>query len=280
MEALNIGSFEILYLRGQKKNLGNEFRAFDVSEGNKSDYRELYAFLEFSRKRIWGEYEYSGLFSPRFFEKMNITSEEYYRFIEQNYGCDLFLFHPYPLELSLANDFLELADMEHPGLKKVMGDLWANVFNKNLPVVDAQYDKMLCCHCNYFVGSAKFWSEYSEFIIKFIDYMESCKGEVLRHSTPYTLSKTKDYFLPLSVFAFERSLTLFIKTFKDKYKIANYAFMNIDWKPLELFPGEADFVRGINECVDMADAKHKSKARNTAVSAYYFYRKLKVKSYE
>lgn len=275
MLALNIGAYELIYEEGQCRLLGESFIPFYAVSVNRPIYRELSAFLEFSKCRQWEIHDISGLFSPKFYEKSGVSGGQFDSFLKTNPGFDLYLFHPFPRERSIASHFLELAELEHPGITSALRSVWNSLFGRDLPVVDSVNDGYLWCHCNYFLGSRKFWEEYSLFVQNILELMESGCCDFLLELTPYTLSKTVDSFLPLGVFVFERSLTHFIADRRDQLKIVNFSSTS-NWMPPELFAGEAEVVKDLLQGIESVPQYAAQYARELAVKSYFYRRKLGV----
>jgi len=273
---VNIGGFELIYRPGQALVLGKRFATFDVSDKNRTELRELTAFHSFAKSDLWSEYDSCGLFSPKFLQKSNITSDEYVEFIEANRGVDVYLFHPFPRENLIANHFLELAELEHPGISAALSRVWQYIFGRDLPEIDMQRNREYACHCNYFSGNQRFWKEYSGFICRFFDLLESEEGAFLRAHTPYTLTQTSDRDLPMAVFVFERSLTHFLFDNRKKFRVVNLATDCHSWHPCEVFRGEANFITDVLDTIASVPPSRRWEARRFAVNSYYFRRKLGV----
>ncbi len=251
---------------------------FNAVSCNRPLFRELSAFLAFAESRQWARHDLSGLFSPRCLEKLGVSATQFNSFVTENPGFDVYLFHPFPRERLIANHFMELAELEHPGITSVLSSVWDVLFGRYLPIVSSVDDADLWCHCNYFLGSRRFWQEYSVFIQDFMRLMES-KSELagrLLELTPYSLSKTSDDFLPLSVFVFERSLTHFLADRNGGLRVANFFSMMDSWKPPELFAGEESVVNDLLQGVNQLPLHLNQVGRELAVSTYYFRRKLGV----
>jgi len=275
---LNIGAYELLYEDGQLPILGGEFLNYDTSDINQSEFRELLAFERFCQSDMWSHHDLSGIFSPRFFDKTGISGEMLINFIDVNPNYDVYLFHPYPLELLVQNNFLDLAELEHPGIQKVLHVVWEKIFGEELPQIRLPHDRMVCCHCNYVIASPHFWSLYAKFVQSFMALLDSDVGNLLRETTPYTLTKTKDASLPMVVFVFERVLSHFIKRFIPVDRVINFAYAQSNWRPIELFPNENYFVRELLNVCKQKSLKHGASMEvaqfMTATHAYFYYRKL------
>lgn len=270
------GLFEIVYSGQNKLALGRPFKAYDIRKINRPQLRELVAYRHFAASEAFTEHEYSGLLSPKFLQKMGITKRQFLDFLKRHKKADIFLFHPFPLELSLANSYLDLAELEHPGITEGLKLVWSKVFRRKLPHVSAVTDRDLCCHCNYFVGSKRFWEHYSDFVLAFMQFLETKDGGPLLRETRYNLSASGDRHLPLCVFVFERALTMFLKDNSARYKVVNFANHNKHWKSRQLFAGERQLVNSLLHKVSMSPNKLRNKIKSHAVSAYYHYRRTAI----
>jgi hypothetical protein len=270
--------YEIFFEKDQQKKLDNCFEIYDASHVNRKDYRELSAFENFCKTGGWAHEGLSGLFSPRFYEKTAISGNQIKSFIDEHPAYDIYLFHPYPYELSLANLFLELAEHEHPGINIALKEVWINLYNSTLPALDAQTDKMLCCHCNYFVANSFFWRDYAIYVEKYMAYLKSPNSEMLKRKSTYTLNNANKDTVPMGVFVFERSLSHFLKFNENKYQVANYSYMT-DYEPPELFNGEKSYVSKLLQYIYQKPSDNISSFRSDAIKQYYNHRKRKYKTY-
>lgn len=273
-----IGLYEIGYSRGKPRQLDESFQRYDSSDVNNPPYREIPAFYKFASSNLWRGEGYFGLFSPRFTIKTGVTGTEVERFIHQTPGYDIYLFHPYPREILIANEFLSLAELEHAGISDALNNVWINIFGRPRPLVHLKNDFALCCHCNYFVANQRFWNGYSKFVKRFYAYLFSEEGSVLRSYTEYTLDTSGDTHLPLGVFAFERCLTLYLSMKREEISSVNYAFANQAWSPVDSFYDEEQYCSTLMKRVRAAieSGTYSARAYDLAIAAYYNYRKLTV----
>lgn len=270
----DLGCFEIRYRSDQKPALPPPFQVFDATAVNQPAYRELSAFERFVGDRIWDQYAHTGLFSPRFLEKTGLDVQTFLRFMDDHPEQDVYLFHPFPRELSLANHFLELAELEHPGITAALDHVWCRLQGQVRPDLRLPQEALLCCHCHYMVGSRRFWSAYGSFISGFMDLLRREAAGPLHASTPYTLSRTEDTHLPMAVFAFERSLSLFLAQHKGRWRVANFSQTPIaGWVPPELFTGEAELVNQLQARMQGVNGEQAESARQLAVRTYYEHRR-------
>lgn len=265
---MNLGAYELLYEPGQKAVLGPPFLSIDTASFNRSDLRELMAFEYFCQHRLWLQHDVSGLLSPRFTQKTGISAVQVQAFINDNPGYSAYLFHPYPRELRVQSTFLDLAELEHPGIAQALDKIWLGVLGRQRPTVSLPNQQHLCCHCNYILAGPKFWGAYAEFVAGFMRMLRSPGGAFLLQPTPYTLSRTQDAELPMAVFAFERALSHFIADQCSPDDVINYAYAQPSWTAPELFTHEDSITQSLTAaCVEKANLKQH------ATPAYFHYRK-------
>ena len=275
---MNLGIYELLYEVGQRPILGTPFLSYDTSGFNRSELRELLAFEHFAKNSIWASHNLSGLLSPRFTQKTGLTSSQVVNFIEDNPGYQVYLFHPYPNELLLQNHFLELAELEHPGITDALDRVWRIIFNSKREQIEIPQNQHICCHCNYFVADQVFWKKYGEFVCDFLKLLKSKEGAFLTESTPYTLTKTDDVELPMGVFVFERALSHFINQNIPTHKVINLPYSGVKWSAPELFAGEFDYVQSklqtFNQISNSKTMEFRQK-KSMATFDYFNHRKMK-----
>ncbi|MEP2981262.1 MAG: hypothetical protein ABJO86_17370 [Lentilitoribacter sp.] len=268
----NLEIYQIAYDSNSENTFSDEVTIFDISSKNIPRYREINALKLFTASKPWLRHKYTGLFSPRFYEKTLINYNQINDFIAAEQDADIYLFHPYPLEFSIANGFLDLAELEHPGMINALEDVWKNIFNADLPYVSCSKDTSLICHCNYFIASEKFWTSYSEFLESYWG-MLTMGNNTLGDNTNYTLTKTKNNSLPLGVFAFERALSLFLKHNEEEFIIKNYSDWDTEHVFPELFEREGEFVEAIKNTLYLYSKDKQVKIRENAIKYYYEVRK-------
>jgi hypothetical protein len=263
---MNIKLYEIKYDLSDRSKIDDGFIVYDAVNINNPEYYELPIFDQFSKKNLLDEFNYAGLFSPRFNQKTGLKSQDLIDFVLKNPNFDIYLFHPFPLELSISENFMDLAELEHPGITEELKSVWIEIFKSPLPLVKSKEDLNICCHCNYFIANKLFWNIYSDFVIKFNSILKEKK-------TPYNLSAKDSHYLPLSVFAFERALTHFLKD-HPQLKVVNFATKENSWNQIELFNGEREFCNNIRNLIDESKPELRVKLFRQATKAYYEYRKF------
>lgn len=268
----NLEIYQIAYDSKSENKFSDDVTIFDISSKNLPQFREINALKLFTASKPWLKHRYTGLFSPRFNEKTLIDHNQINDFIAAKQGADIYLFHPYPLEFSIANGFLDLAELEHPGITNALKEVWHKVFNAELPYVSCSDDASLICHCNYFVASEKFWRKYSDFLASYWDLLIT-GNNTLRDNSDYTLTKTKSNILPLGVFVFERALSLFLKHHEEEFVIKNFSDWDKNHKFPELFERESEFVEATKNTLFLYSNEKQVEIRKSAIKYYYEVRK-------
>ncbi|MEP2981265.1 MAG: hypothetical protein ABJO86_17385 [Lentilitoribacter sp.] len=261
--------YQILYDKNLKYNNESGLVNFDISSISSQDYREIIAFEKFARVRQWEKHEFSGLLSPKFSKKTGISISKAYEFINSSNEYDVFLFHPYKRELALRNDFLDLSELEHPNITQNLSKIWKQILGEQLPNVSTKRDGHLFCHCNYFVASKRFWEHYGQFIGDLWSMVKTGTADFVKQHTPYEMSGNRHKTLPQLCFIFERTLTLFLKQYENKYRSINYFDYDKSHKFPEVFPGEEKTILNFTKLLSTFPDNKKDVIRNELILAFY-----------
>ena len=241
----------------------------DIIDINIPILREFNAFHKFTKEQIYKNYNYSGIVSPKFTQKTGLSREQAIGMIDDNY--DIILYHPYPLELKLQNDFLHLAELEHPGIKENMQKLWEMLYREHLPVIKLNEGNKFCVHSNFFIANTKFWEMYSQEIYKIVTLLQENQIDFLLENTSYNLTKTVETDLAFFPFVFERYLTHYLYKNKDKLRIKNIS-LEPTFKPIELFKCEKLFIN-LLVLLQGREFFYTQKIKNVTVYIYFIVRK-------
>lgn len=235
-------SSEIFVVKYSNDDLIDEdVKYVDVRNCTDQSLREFNAFRIFSEKQTFKKYRFSGVFSPKFTKKTGLTFNRVHEFLDDDF--DIILFHPYPLEFKLQNDFLHLAEYEHPGIRDAMNQLWLDLFGSTLPILNLPSAEKYICHCNYFMANQKFWRDYSSVITEICKLINIKKLEYLTYNlTTYNLGKPEFQRMALFPFVFERLLSHFIFSKSQSYSVLNNAQQN-SFEQVQQFNGEKILVR-------------------------------------
>lgn len=267
--------YEVRYTKLQKCTQDPGFVFYDIKDSNNPALREYPVFLRFANDILFSDQNLYGLFSPRFNQKTNLSSKYIKSFIYEYPGKDIYLFHPYPYELSITNDFLRLAEFEHPGIIDEINKFWNYLYDRDAPNIEIPKYLIYCCHCNYFVANGFFWKKYKDFINKFREYCESKESNFIFHETDYNLSLNSIKSLPLLVFIFERLLTCFLVENFNTFNVVNY-MLSDRWEPREIFDGEISYVQELRKNLLWGSVLGlEDKAAGIAVEKYFNFRKSK-----
>lgn len=252
--------YQVNYSKSCDTMKGVDFIINNVESDPK--YRELPAFLNFVKEKKYNLSSYSGILSPAFQNKTKISVKKMKNIIRKNPGYDVYIVHPYSREIELADHFMQLAELEHPGISKLMNSLWLEFYGENSPRINLPDHSEYCLHCNYFVANKEFWDEFSLLIKFFCGNISHLGGE---SRVPYNLSRTSDLELPISVFAFERLFTHFLFFKREKYRLFNIGIeCNMEFP--EVFQGESLLIDNLKKYIESD--------KNSWLEIYYAFRKI------
>lgn len=224
---------KILTIKYNNKIINDDI--FDIEKVNIPKLREFNAFKKYCKEEEYKNYNYSGIVSSKFQKKTGLTIEDALKEIDSEF--DIILYHPYPLELKIQTDFLQLAELEHPGLTIALNKLWKEIYSEELPKIKLNENILFCVHSNFFVGNQDFWNKFSEDIKKIDELLESNNIDYLFSQTSYNLTDNKEFILELFPFVFERYLTHYLFKNKSTFKIKNIS-LSEHFKPVPLFTYE------------------------------------------
>jgi hypothetical protein len=207
-----VGIFQIAYNDETQEQRDKAFTVLDCRDDPAPQRREIHHIINFHKAGTHRNYDYCGLFSPKFSEKTRISGEQYIRFIKDNPGFDVYFINPFPLLKYYAFNVWEQGELSAPGLCELANQVLAAagipVDVRKLPRNTA--DTLL--YCNFWVGNAKFWDEFLHFIGRLIDGLERLPEpvrQVIFGPAPYLTAAT--YF----PFIFERMFSTYLLLRRD-----------------------------------------------------------------
>lgn len=250
---------------------GPDLNVLDVSKDNIAEFREYNAFRTYCLDALYLTSDYSGLVSPKFEQKTGLSLNKALEHADET--VDIILFHPYPLELTLQSHFMQLAELEHPGITSKLNKLWYKIFGSDLPRVSLPECVLYCCHCNYFLANNRFWRSYS-LVIKKIDEL-FCSGELdefLYDSSPYNLRTDTDKMVSFFPFMFERLLTHYLYDNRENFVVRNIS-LDTDFFPVPVFKGESKIVSFLRFILFLDNKNLYGFKASVATRIYYYVRK-------
>ena len=243
----------------------------DVTEDNIPDLREYNAFRKYCLDALYLSSDYSGLVSSKFENKTGLSINEALGYADKT--VDIILFHPYPLELTLQNNFMQLAELEHPGITRKLNKLWYKIFGSDLPRVHLPENVIYCCHCNYFLANKKFWDSYSLVISKMDELFSNGElDEFLYDASPYNLRTDAEEMVSFFPFMFERLLTHYLYDNRDNFVVKNIS-LETGFDPVHVFKNEGKFVYFLKFIFFFNKRGLRNFKMTVATRIYYYVRK-------
>lgn len=202
--------FQIYFKPDQLHQLEPEFVPYDNSLGDfamleYAVFRKLYKSEATQDAKLW------GAVSWRFREKAMVNATDLFNIIEANPGYDLYFMNPEPQIEGLYENLWVQGSTAHPNFIPLVEQLFDAV-GMDKRIVSAYRHTRIMAAANYFVGSARFWDAYIQFIDDFLAKAEkNASPELLTalkntNADPRNLHAGANYF----PFIIERLLTEFI----------------------------------------------------------------------
>jgi hypothetical protein len=108
--------FQNCYDRSWLGKLDPAFVPVDGTRNPRTSYREVALFVRLYHAGRHKEAEHTGIVSPKFGEKTNISGCEFLRFVEHNPGFDVYFVNPYPINAYYSFNVWEHGEIMHAGL--------------------------------------------------------------------------------------------------------------------------------------------------------------------
>lgn len=187
--------------------------------------REAWHFKDFFFERKVDNFDFIGLFSPRYQEKININASQIRSLIYTYTDYEAFVFNPFPWNAFEWYNVWEQGFYCHPGLKSRTIYLLDNI-GAPRTMLTGRHSLQVAAYCNYIVGSLDFWKRYLCFLEPFYAFVESERARgPLYDECPYDNGPVT--YIP---FIFERLLSSYIDFNRnEKIKVISTG----DWASLE-----------------------------------------------
>jgi hypothetical protein len=155
--SLDIAIYEPMYEPGQTvANRG--FLPLTV-EHNSPDWREFRILVDMYRAGVHRLSRLTGLASPKFELKTNVSGEQFIAFAAQGDADVYFINHAAHVSYSSFNCWMH-GEHAHPGLQSVAQEL-LDAGGLDIQIADiGRHGADILCYSNYWVGTERFWDEY------------------------------------------------------------------------------------------------------------------------
>lgn len=168
---LNVKIFECIYSSAQQSKLNGATRLY--LSNDHPERRELQAYVEIYKQKLFYNADLTGVFSPKFEIKCMIPLSEFVGFCEVLYLPKVCHINPFPYLSYWSFNVWEQGELAHPGLKNVAQFLLDSVgIDLNIFEVPRQ-DKNVQAYCNFWIGNQDFWNQYvGTVLVPISDFMD------------------------------------------------------------------------------------------------------------
>jgi hypothetical protein len=265
--------YQAYYSPDQIKNLDSSFEPFDTSNSPYTELHEIPHYFKLLDSGVCKKAKYTGLMSHKFNAKTHISGTNFFRFIEENPGYDVYFINPYPQNAYYSYNVWEQGELYHPGMIELADQLFAAAGVSLSASSAGRMGPESLLYCNYWVASQEFWQVYIELLRKLLGAIDAMP--VVQRKA---YSRLTNYVRPCQMlpFIFERVFSTFIQDHKD-FKCLAYEYESTSIIENCLHPIESVLYENNKDFVDAWDVnnswgeeqRHIIQGLNCANKAYY-----------
>ena len=149
--------YECLYSSNQKPILAGA-QPLHISN-QKPERRELQAYVEAYRRRLYLQNDYTGIFSPKFEIKTHVSINDFIRFASSQDG-DICHINPFPQISYWSFNVWEQGEIAHPGLSKAAQKILDAVGIDLQISATPRHSASVLAYSNFWIGNIDFWRSY------------------------------------------------------------------------------------------------------------------------
>jgi hypothetical protein len=158
MSRTGIAIFECLYVQGQV--LSDPLLSPLQICNDHPQWRELQAFLEIYRQGHWRQQDFTGMFSPKFSLKTQVSVDHFRQFVADNADADVCLINPFPQIAYWSFNVWMQGEHAHPGLiansQSVLDAVGIPWLLQDMP----RHGHDLLAYGNFWVARPNFWQAF------------------------------------------------------------------------------------------------------------------------
>lgn len=172
--------------------------------------RELQAYVEVYKRQLYSQQGYTGVFSPKFELKCQVTLDGFVHFASQQHAATCHI-NPFPQIAYWSYNVWEQGEIAHPGLTQAAQQLLDAVGIGLQLAATPRHSGPLLAYSNFWVGNADFWYRYvGQVLVSISDFLDE------NPSHPATIGVLQDTShtdpAPLLPFIVERLYSTWIST--------------------------------------------------------------------
>lgn len=161
----SVGIYQPFYKPALIERLDPGFIPLDWLANPAPPLRELEIHRHIAAQQLYQRHELTGLFSPKFFAKTKLRSQEVRDWIANNPGHDVYLINAAPYVPYVNYNFVERGNTVHGAgfesrLRSCCGDI-----GFDLPEEFSRQTNANQCNCNCWIASAAFWTDWTRDVV-------------------------------------------------------------------------------------------------------------------
>jgi hypothetical protein len=206
----NIKIYQVFYSKQTSHNLDAEFVPLDNLSNERPDWSEYWPIRNLFQRNCFSEDDFIGVFSPKFFDKTQVSGKQVISFIsQQSSDNELIAFSPYFDQNAFFLNIFEQGSFNYPGLMDTFKAA-TSLFFPTFQIDSFPMDSTSNIFCNYFAAKASFWKKWLEICDRIFRICEDDIGDLsqmLNSNITYNSTLT-----PSKVFFIERVASLILAT--------------------------------------------------------------------
>ena len=245
-----VGIYQPFYKPGMFERLDCGFIPLNLMSNPAPAKRELSLHQHILSERIYKRHNLTGMLSPKFFAKTNLSAQQVYDWIASNPGHDIYLINGTPYVPYANLNTIERNNGQAPTFEMQMRSL-CRIIGLHLPELFPRQTNSSTCSCNYWIASQTFWERWQKDVILPLNEVAE------RNPGRDYLFEIANYPAPAAVY----KLTLIYERLIDHYTAHNqidaiyYPWTAESVLALNYHPSIGDYLKKMVPCVDVIDAQ-------------------------
>jgi hypothetical protein len=188
--------------------LDPSFLPVDGRRNARTETREVGLFLRMFHSALYRCATLTGILSPKFNEKTQISGREFLAFIKKNPGYDVYFVNPFPQNAYYTYNVWYHGELAHPGFMALAAILFEHAGYDPIVMSEARDAHATLLYSSYWVGNQRFWNGYIGMVTRLMDTLGRMPHRLLSrfYSTASYDFGTVSY-LP---FIFERTFSTYL----------------------------------------------------------------------
>jgi len=211
---MNIKVRQIYFEKEQADKVSENCVPYYNPSNSKSDlFLEYGVILKSYFDGFYKQGDLAGVLSWRFSQKARKSEKDFFDFIRQNPGYDVYFLNPFFEQVVMYDSVWKQGDKtNHPGLMEITDSIFEKVGYdfKTSEVTNSVADTL---YCNYWIGTPSFWEKYIEFTKPIHDYIAENDQD---HEIMGKLKSIAPYHYPVTYIPFIMERLFSTLLWKDK----------------------------------------------------------------